>query len=198
MPLYCETAISDAQCTRGTHAKILHLILGAVMFMIAFVIIGVSMALLVRSVFDREARMDRYQIDRAQNRTMTKQAAIQGVWYIGVFAVIWVPTYVVIFYEVSKTIETPTSLIIVHLVTMPLQGFGNALVYFRPKYLAAREGDPSSSRLIAVARVLKIDVPLMNFSSWIRSRTSHTTEMKSSKTASKTHLQTSNAESHPH
>ena len=162
--------------------------------MIAFVIIGVSMALLVRSVFDREARMDRYQVDRASNRTMTKQAAMQGVWYIGVYAVVWVPTYVIIFYEVSTTTQAPISLIVVHLVTMPLQGFGNALVYFRPKYMAAREGDPSSSRLITVARVLKVDVPLMNFSSWIRS----SEDVKTSKTRSQTHLPTSNAESCPH
>jgi len=192
--LYCETDISDAQCTRGTHARILHVILGVVMFMIAFVIIGVSMALLVRSVFDREARMDRYQVDRASNRTMTKQAAMQGVWYIGVYAVVWIPTYVIIFYEVSTTVQTPIPLIVVHLVTMPLQGFGNALVYFRPKYVAAREGDSSSSRLITVARVLNVDVPLMNLSTWIRS----SENVKTSKTTSQTQLPTSNAESNPH
>lgn len=66
--------------------------------------------------------------------------------------------------------EIPEALGVIHLITMPLQGVLNALVYFRPKFKSYRASHPSASRVSSMLRVLKISIPAVNCCSTSKSQ----------------------------
>ena len=159
-PYSCNYPDSEVTCTRGLHARQFLLYLGVIPVMVAFVIIIAAVGVLIYSVFKQEQRMDRYQRQgMSHNRQMTNQTARQGMYYIGAFAIVWIPWYVYALLEYSQNVETSEALAVVHLVTMPMQGVLNSLVYFRPRYKSDRASKPMESRISSVLRVLRITLP---------------------------------------
>jgi len=51
-------------------------------------------------------------------------------------------------------------------ITHPLQGVGNALVYFRPRYLKFRDRDSEELRLSSALRSLDLPVPAFLRGEW--------------------------------
>ena len=78
----------------------------------------------------------------------------QAISYVVVYLVIWVP--VIIMYA-----NPPGGFYVLYACTFPLQGFLNSIVYFRPKYAAARKrrGAEGDSRFTTLLKVLDIPVP---------------------------------------
>mmetsp|Transcript_13131 Transcript_13131/g.28258 ORF Transcript_13131/g.28258 Transcript_13131/m.28258 type:complete len:104 (+) Transcript_13131:241-552(+) len=98
------------------------LYVGAVPFMLLFVIIIVAVVLLIYSVLKQERRMDRYRREGMPlNRSMTTQTTSQGIYYIGVFRLAWVPCNVYVIVEFYQG-GIPNSLVTIHYTTMPSQG----------------------------------------------------------------------------
>merc|ERR1712087_1087416 len=87
---------------------------------------------------------------------MTKQAASQGLWFIGVYGFVWIPYYAFQLMDYSPRAKVPLWLGVLHLITMPMQGMLNSFVFFRPKYLADRESYPNDTRVGSLSRVLRI------------------------------------------
>ena len=55
-------------------------------------------------------------------------------------------------------------------ITQPTQGFANALVFFRPRYLKFRSRDEDEFRIASVLRVLDLSVPRILDTEWWGSR----------------------------
>jgi len=155
-PLGCDWPGSTTACTRGENALIMLGVTGIIPFVIAFSIIVASMALLVHSVLTQERKMDRYSLEgQPSSRRMTKKTTRQGMYYILAFGVGWIPYFIYIIVEYSVG-RIPRLIFTFALITRPLQGVFNALVYFRPKYKAIKQNNSSESRISSVLQVLKI------------------------------------------
>ncbi|KAL7430699.1 hypothetical protein ACHAXH_004419 [Discostella pseudostelligera] len=152
----------QGECVRGAGSRQMLMYIGVIPFMVAFVIIIAAVSMLIYSVLKQERRMDRFQFapSPSTNRKMTTQATKRGIYYVGAFGLCWIPWYIYAVVE-YKHGGIPDWLGILHLTTMPLQGFLNALVYFRPSYESIRSKHPTESRTSSWFRVLRLSVPLV-------------------------------------
>jgi hypothetical protein len=123
---------ADGECDRGEE----YLSYGAILFFFGiagWVVIIVDMILIVLKVRATEKRVVRYQIgDSNDTFKRTRQTGIQALLYIGsyfitiIFTGFW-----------ALPISNPTALFTVAClikITLPMQGFWNALIYMRPYY----------------------------------------------------------------
>eukprot|EP00578_Thalassiosira_sp_NH16_P023403 CAMPEP_0181097804 /NCGR_PEP_ID=MMETSP1071-20121207/11765_1 /TAXON_ID=35127 /ORGANISM="Thalassiosira sp., Strain NH16" /LENGTH=438 /DNA_ID=CAMNT_0023180311 /DNA_START=139 /DNA_END=1455 /DNA_ORIENTATION=+ len=159
-PLGCDREGSTTQCTADSIDMLLWV--GIVPFMVAFVIIVCAMVVLAYSVLKQERTMDRYRREgEGVNRNMTTQTSLQGMCYIAAFGVCWIPWCIYGMIEINHG-HIPIALAYIHNLTMPLQGFFNSLVYFRPRYTSRRASNPGESRTSSVLSVLKVVLPAMH------------------------------------
>ena len=79
----------------------------------------------------------------------------QGMFYIGAFAISWIPWLVFGFMEYTVH-HIHISSYYAALVITPLQGVLNAAVYFRPRLKAERERNPTDSVCKSLMHVLHI------------------------------------------
>ncbi len=91
------------------------------------------------------------------NMKMTTQVTQQGIWFIVAFMVTWIPSIIAILLD--DILPEPSVIFLACL--FPLQGLFNAIVYFRPKYIAERQrmisdSDRRGSRASTVMNTLKI------------------------------------------
>jgi hypothetical protein len=138
-PIGCNTWDPDVECTRGSNSLMVLLFVQLIPFMIAFFVIIVAVVLLCYVVWRQERRMDRYRARGSQpSRRLTSETAYQAIWYICTFAIAWVPWYCYALDEITGN-GVHDIFDYLHIFTKPLQGLLNSLVYFRPRYLSARE-----------------------------------------------------------
>jgi len=121
---------------------------------ICFFIITVAVVLLIHAVLVQERRMDQYQ-RTGPSRKMTVETSWQGIFYIGAFAISWIPWLVFGFGEYTRAKINVVSYYAQQLIT-PLHGVMNAGVYFRPRLKAERERNPTDSRCKSLMQVLHI------------------------------------------
>lgn len=98
-------------------------------------------------------------ISNGETRQNTIQVTRQGLWFILAYMVAMVPAVLTIVVN-----DLPGSYLIFVACTRPLQGGFNALVYFRPKYIAERQkmvstSNARNSRLSSILVTLNMPLP---------------------------------------
>ena len=84
--------------------------------------------------------MDKYTLSGHQepSRRLTNETSYQAIWYIVAFGIAWIPWYCYVFDEITGY-GVHDVLDYLHIFTKPMQGLLNSLVFFRPRYLSARQ-----------------------------------------------------------
>jgi len=113
------------------------------------------------TVRKQETRNERYhsfcQDEERPRRKLSRQAAIQGVLYVFPFYITWIP-WTICFFSIFYGNLTPNGVFAAWLcmvITGPLQGFFNLLVYIAPRYLKYRKDRPESSFLQVIGQTLR-------------------------------------------
>lgn len=135
-PLGCSESGVPYPCERGTPAKIREMRLaGSIWVMVCFAIIVISTLNLYCTVLQKERATDRYAVNESQrNRRHSKRVAMQGIWYAGSFFLTYISYCIIIILQFgNKPIQY--WLLIMHAICGPLQGFWNAVVYFRTRFI---------------------------------------------------------------
>jgi hypothetical protein len=109
----------------------------------------------------QERRMQVYNIassGRAQNgNTQSKRLAIQALYYVGAFFAAWIfPTIYQLAFVTRST--NPFWLVFICVISIPVQGFFNLLVFVRPKFLRYQKDNPNEFRVFAFFRCLRSEI----------------------------------------
>ena len=111
--------------------------------------VTVAMIMVYQKVRKQEDRMTRYSLPGSQiSRSISKEVATQAIWYLAPFYLAWIPITVFSAGKATGSIQAYLStkgstekfiwsLWIV--ISVPLQGFLNFLVYLRPRFLKWRK-----------------------------------------------------------
>jgi hypothetical protein len=101
-----------------------------------FIVIIVDMILIVLKVRAIEKRLVRYLIGDSNDNTLkrTRQTGIQALLYIGSYFITY--SFTVFWYLPISNPTAAFALACLIKITLPLQGFWNALIYMRPYYKA--------------------------------------------------------------
>jgi len=173
-PLGCLSENSDYECTRGSNARELKIARFACVWLANFIIV-VSVAVLIQHVVSTERRMNANSTESSNDLSI--KTTWQGIFYVAAFMFSWVPWYIWQWIQITSgtrisSLASPALVYIIS-ITHPLQGVGNALVYFRPRYKKFRERDHEELRLASVLRTLDITVPPILSLEWWRSLIVH-------------------------
>jgi hypothetical protein len=99
----------------------------------------VSLFIIYRFILVRVGAIDQYRISEQEkkNRVLSRQFAVQASAYVAAFFISWIfPMVRIIVAEATDELYTPLIFLIV--IFSPLQGFFNAFIYLRPRYLKHR------------------------------------------------------------
>mmetsp|Transcript_8039 Transcript_8039/g.12208 ORF Transcript_8039/g.12208 Transcript_8039/m.12208 type:complete len:390 (+) Transcript_8039:205-1374(+) len=91
----------------------------------------------------REAGQD------GSGRTRSRRMARQAFWYLVNFFMTYVFSTVIVILRMSGS-DVPFALLSLYYLFSPIQGFGNAIIYMRPRYLRNREKNPEMSHWQAI------------------------------------------------
>jgi hypothetical protein len=123
----------DGECDRGEHYHSYATIVAVGGFSFTWIVIIVDMMLIVLKVRATEKRLVRYSIGHSNDTSKrTRQTGMQALLYIGSYFITYIFT---VFWNLP--ISNPTALFALACVikiTLPMQGFWNALIYMRPHY----------------------------------------------------------------
>jgi hypothetical protein len=169
-PLGCIHPKYPYLCDRGEKARELSIFRFACIFLGNLTIV-VSVFILIQHVISRERRMTANPGHNANN--LSNKATWQGIFYVAAFMFSWGPWYIWQWIRITsgmRTLNTSGSVTLFYIIsiTHPLQGVGNALVYFRPRYLKFRDRDNEEWRLSSALRSLDLPVPSILTSEWWR------------------------------
>jgi hypothetical protein len=141
------------QCTRGINANTIEMVWTVFLFIFSFIIV-ISVAILYRAVLKQERALDRYTARHSGevNRRLSKRVARQGIHYSFCFLLTYSFFYVWFFGYKLRAVNPPYWLSIMMAITIPLQGFFNAGVYFR------KSGPSDAQFLTGVWRSIKNSV----------------------------------------
>lgn len=142
-------------CERGAQARIMLFATSIIPMLVAFCIITTAVILLIHAVLIQERRMDRYNSGTGRSRKMTMQSFWQGICYVGSFTICWTP-WLVYGFEEYLNVRTNAATYYTMIITFPLHGVLNTAVYFRPRYKAERERNPTDSRCRSLMQILHI------------------------------------------
>ena len=130
-------------------------------WVIYFLAIIFFMGALICFVYRIEQGMDQFLSEgQAPDRTQTLVTTYQGIWYAAAFFVITLVALIA-----SLVAELSSWFYVLFSIVFPLQGFFNALVYFRRRYLNDRDMctksgyEGETSRSSSLCRVLDLTVP---------------------------------------
>lgn len=151
---YGCTASDEVDCERGeggvTYSNYSH---GYTVFCAVIMITFICM--LVYEIYQQEKRIDRFLTSgQEQRRINTIKTAWRGIQYIGVYLFSYFPSFVALGYRASGNLDIPDVFNILFVILLPMLGFFNALVYFRPRYLTYKESYPDSSWIVCMNSVL--------------------------------------------
>lgn len=105
------------------------------------VIMITFVCLLVYEIYQQEKRTDRFLTSgQDQRRVNTSKTAWRGIQFIGVYFFSYFPSFVALGYRASGNLDIPDVFDYLFVILLPLLGFFNALVYFRPRYVAYKKG----------------------------------------------------------
>jgi len=133
----------------------------AVIWCISILMLFFCVGSLTRFVYKTERKTDKYRISREERitREKTLQVSRQGIYYVISVLVIFIPLYVYMFVE-----NLPPWFFIFLAIVYPSQGTLNALVYFRPKYIADQHSGRVEKRssIVSIMNALDITTPEFN------------------------------------
>ena len=128
------------------------------------VIMITFVCLLVYEIYQQEKRTDRFLTSgQDQRRVNTSKTAWRGIQFIGVYFFSYFPSFVALGYRASGNLDIPDVFDYLFVILLPLLGFFNALVYFRPRYVAFKKRNPDSSWIVCMSNVLNIRATDPNF-----------------------------------
>jgi len=101
-------------------------------------------ASLRRSIWSLKGQQQQQQQQKDKKESLSKRFASQSFYYVFAFGLSWIFTFVQIFVmyngkHTNGVAQIPFALSVLSSLTNPMQGFFNALVYIRPRYLRFRE-----------------------------------------------------------
>jgi hypothetical protein len=113
--------------------------------------------LLVYEIYQQEKRTDRFLTSgQEQRRVNTSKTVWRGIQFIGVYLFSYFPSFVALDYRASGNLDIPDVFDYLFVILLPLLGFFNALVYFRPRYATYKKRNPDSSWIVCMSNVLNI------------------------------------------
>lgn len=130
-PANCSST-DEAECERGGNYKTFSRIAALGTFAFAWCFIVVDMVLIFLTVRTTEKRLQQYAGDSAMRRT--KETGVQALLYIGSFFATYIALAIIQLVPMDETASNRSyffGLAFVGKFFMPLQGFWNALIYFR-------------------------------------------------------------------
>lgn len=144
LPWGCKDSAryGTSDCERGDNAWVFQwaFLYGPVWFLIAFV--ALAMLLVYRTVLQAERKTKRWTQQGSMNakkrQSHSKKVANQGMLYVTVFLLTWLFATLTRILDLIKN-RTYFPIVILMAFFLPCQGFFNALVYLRPRYLRYRE-----------------------------------------------------------
>lgn len=163
---YGCTISDEVDCERGeggvTYSNYSH---GYTVFCAVIMITFVCM--LVYEIYKQEKRTDSFFLSSGleQRRVNTTKTAWRGIQYIGVYFFSYFPSFVALGYRASGNLDIPDVFDYLFVILLPLLGFFNALVYFRPSYLNYKKSNPDSSWVVCMKNVLQVQAVNSNLSS---------------------------------
>lgn len=87
---------------------------------------------------------------------LTVKSAWRGIQYIGVYFICYLPSFVALGYRASGNLDIPDVFDYLFVILLPLLGFFNAFVYFRPRYMNYKKCNPDSSWIVCMKSVLQV------------------------------------------
>eukprot|EP00804_Cyclotella_cryptica_P016466 CCRYP_004687-RB/>CCRYP_004687-RB protein AED:0.02 eAED:0.02 QI:749/1/1/1/1/1/2/219/222 len=160
LPLGCERD-PQVNCVRGEDMTSYRIPL-FIYFGICNLMVICAVTMLVYKVFRQERNMDTYLLPGLERRrTNTIKTAWQGIRYVGAYTAGYILFYIYLIYE-TTTYEPSISLLYACVIITPLQGFFNAFVYFRPRYIAYKECNPDKKRVERINAVFNLDLDLLS------------------------------------
>ena len=145
-PLYCDVR-DKKTCIRGADASIYRWIFVAVPTMFAFSVVVICMGIIVLHVRKRERIMNRRfsfrnaEISRSRSLIIQYKAVMtQASLYIGTFILVWACPAISMGFKVRPKLIT-----ILIQIFWPLQGLGNALIYFWPRFIKTKQENSDKS-----------------------------------------------------
>mmetsp|Transcript_8974 Transcript_8974/g.15596 ORF Transcript_8974/g.15596 Transcript_8974/m.15596 type:complete len:281 (+) Transcript_8974:3-845(+) len=130
------------------------------MAIVCNLVIVIFVILLVTTIYKQERKNDRYTF-RGQDRKRenTIMTAWQGFRYTGAFTIAYLPTYIIMVYQVADNRpQIPNVVTYMQLILNPLLGFLNAFVYFRPRYIQLKRGNPDKDRASRLSSIFNVDL----------------------------------------
>ena len=130
----------DIECIRGTRladSTIATAFVGSLQIVLSLPIIIACMVMLYLSARKVERANDRYRFEGNTSRQHSRRVAVQGILYVWAFLIVeltWVSIIVLIALRLNTGVQYVRYTYFTSLV-LPLQGFLNALVYLRPRYV---------------------------------------------------------------
>ncbi|KAL7517032.1 hypothetical protein ACHAWX_001992 [Stephanocyclus meneghinianus] len=151
-PPGCAKSV-NTDCIRGEHAETFRWIHQAFVWT-AICFIGYQMYSIYRyvKVQERNQYVEATDEDGRQRGTNAKKVAIQAALFVGALYLTWFFTTVARIYQ-NITGHNNFVLQLLMAVFFPLQGFFNAFIYIRPRYLRAKSRNPqfSARKLFRIA-----------------------------------------------
>jgi len=101
---------------------------------------AVTMLMIYLSILQRERAVDKYRITlrEEQKRLLSRRFAAQAFLYIAAYTLVWLfPMIQWVISENSGPVYYP--ILAITVVVNPLQGFFNAAIYIRPRYIKYRQ-----------------------------------------------------------
>jgi hypothetical protein len=74
----------------------------------------------------------------------------------GLYFICYLPSFVALGYRASGNLDIPDVFDYLFVILLPLLGFFNAFVYFRPRYMIYKKCNPESSWIICMRSVLQV------------------------------------------
>jgi hypothetical protein len=155
----------DADCLRGDNADIYQWAFFFGPLWLCIILITIAMVTVCMAVRKVETKVQKWRMTPTCTMTttnnrdppkmeQTRQIAIQSLLYVGAFYVTWFwPTLARIVQLTSTTI--PDWLVTLAGSFIPIQGFFNALVYFRPRYNKCSRQNAEHSRWWVVKTIFR-------------------------------------------
>jgi hypothetical protein len=130
-PIGCDTGSTPASCLRGYNARWYALFLIEVPIAIGTVFIIYSMIAIYLSVREQDLRMSRFRLgsEAQEQYASSKRVFRRACQYVAAYCITWIPVMIGTVIHVTSGSEGSFVFSIVVIISMPLQGFINAIVY---------------------------------------------------------------------
>jgi len=130
-PIGCDTGSTPASCLRGYNARWYALFLIEVPIIIGTVFIISSMIAIYLSVRELDRRMSRFRLasDAQEQYASSKRVFRRACQYVAAYCITWIPVMIGTVIHVTSGSEGSFGFSLAVIISMPLQGFINAIVY---------------------------------------------------------------------